>query len=175
MQSSPYWCSNDSTEPEPFVLELNRDLSLIDDAISKYLSTPKKKYVFGGCCELMTNLLVKSLSHLQDKRVNSKGVAKICRNLFALQQNLNNIDGTSVNSQLTQAATAAAATATATHLQESHFDRARQYYELLNYSHEDLHLFQLENPDMFTADEYAAALAIHTQNRATASEANRYG
>ena len=43
MQSSAYWCANDSTEPEPFVFELNRDLTLIDEAISKYLATPKKK------------------------------------------------------------------------------------------------------------------------------------
>jgi hypothetical protein len=94
------------------------------------------RYVFGGCCEVMTNLLVKSLVHLQDKRVNSKGVAKICRNFFALQENMNNIDGASGAARSTHAQSTHAVNANNTHLQESHFDRARQYYELLNYSQE---------------------------------------
>lgn len=115
----------------------------------------------------MTNLLVKNLAHFQDKRVNSKGVAKICRNFFALQQNLNNIEGATPNTHSNQATSNAIANANNhTMLQESHFDRARQYYELLNYSQEDLHLFQLENPDMFSGEEYGALLAIHTQTRA---------
>lgn len=137
------------------------------------------RYVFGGCSELLTNLLVRTLSHLQDKRVNQRGVAKICRNFFALQQNLNNIEGTAASSeaaasaaasqeaglQLNSAQAMAMGPTAEAHLQESHFDRARQYYELLNYSQEELHLFQLENPDMFSADEYAALQTIHTQAR----------
>jgi hypothetical protein len=117
---------------------------------------------------------VRSLAHLQDKRVNSRGVSKICRNFFALQQNLNNIEGASSSAAAAASAGGSVGGAAASvlhggagaaaslgpspeaHLHESHFDRARQYYELLNYSQEELHLFQLENPDMYSAEEYQA-------------------
>jgi hypothetical protein len=146
-------------------------LALVDEALGKYLGTARRKYVMGGTAELVTQILVKNMAHLQDKRVNQRGVAKIVRNFFALQQNLTNIEGASASSAAAAAlaaggggAESGASGGTAGRLEE-HFDRARQYYELLNYTKEDLLLWQLENPDMFSADEYAALMQIHTQVR----------
>jgi len=170
MQGGSYWCLHDSSEPDAFVLELNRDLCLIDDAIGKYLGAARRRYVLGGTAELVTQILVRNMALLQDKRVNQRGVAKIVRNCFALQQNITNIEGAS-----------AAATAAAAHAQsvgggaevsgssggrlEEQFDRARQYYELLNFTQEELLLWQLENPDTFSADEFAALMQIQTHVR----------
>jgi len=135
MQSGAYWCAQDSVEPESFVLDLNRDLCLVDEAGGKFLSGARRRYVFGGTAELMTAILVRNMAHLQDKRVNQRGVAKISRNFFALQQNLTNIEGATSSSMAASSPSGAAGAASA-HMQEGHFDRARQYYELLNYTQE---------------------------------------
>jgi len=166
MRSSVYWAANDNNEPDAWVNELIRHIANFDEAISKYMDTKKKSYVFGGSFEYLSQLLVVSLSHLQDKRVNGVGVAKLCRDCFALQQTLTNIDATSMHTPspaMHDDASVTAFVGTDSGRQEGHFDRARQYFSLLNFSREELHLFQLENPDLFSADEYNALRSIQTQ------------
>jgi hypothetical protein len=103
--------------------------------------------VLGGSFPLLSNILIRSIALLHDRRVNKKGVAKLTRDVFALQQNLTNILPMSESNGAV------------------HFDKARTYFDLLNYSDEDLHLFQLDNPDLFTPEEYAALQTITTPNR----------
>jgi hypothetical protein len=116
---------------------------------------------------LMTNYLVRSLAYLSDKRVNALGVSKIIRNIFALQQNLTNID-VGASAEIGGGGKQSRVDADGIradqphHIHESRFDRARQYYELLTFTQENLHLFQLENPNMFSAIEYAALFTIST-------------
>ena len=109
MQSGAYWCAQDSVEPESFVLDLNRDLCLVDEAVGEFLLGARRRYVFGGTAELMTAILVRNMAHLQHKRVNQRGVAKISRNFFALQQNLTNIEGATSSSMAASSPSGAAA------------------------------------------------------------------
>lgn len=103
-------------------------------------------YIFGGSFELVSHLFISSLGHLQDKRVNTLGVAKLLRNCFALQQCLTNIEAAQTQTNANMQAQQQQAQQQMqqgmmgnnnneqTNTQESHFDRARQYVELLNYT-----------------------------------------
>lgn len=67
------------------IVDITPDIIAVNDDWSWY------SYVFGGSSHLITSIFIKQLRHLEDKRINRKGVAKISRNLMALQQNLTNI------------------------------------------------------------------------------------
>lgn len=74
----------------------------------------------------MSNMLIKGLGKI--KSINRNGVLKMCRNVFALQQNLTNI----------------------VQFKELHFDRVRKFYQLLNLS-EDVRSI-IHNPSCHASD-----------------------
>jgi len=143
IQAGSYWIASDVTEPEPFIAELNTDLTMMDEVLSKHFSQAKLRYMFGGASVLMSNIIIHSLPNLHDKRVNKQGVSKMCRNILALQQNL-----TSIISG-----------------QEAQFDRARQYYELLHLTDDELTQFKVENPSAFNSSQIAALFEVETPYR----------
>eukprot|EP00455_Lapot_gusevi_P022461 TRINITY_DN2337_c0_g1_i2.p1 TRINITY_DN2337_c0_g1~~TRINITY_DN2337_c0_g1_i2.p1 ORF type:complete len:418 (+),score=129.56 TRINITY_DN2337_c0_g1_i2:111-1256(+) len=145
MLSESYWLTEEPTTPEPFVLDLNTNLSLAEEKLSPILPPIKIRYLFGSLAPLISCIAINNLPRLHHLRVNPNGVAQMTRNLFALQQNLTNIVMT----------------------QEHHFDRARQYWDLLNLSEEDLAEFanQQQKQNLFSIEEYRALFAIQTPFR----------
>jgi len=143
MRTGSYWLQLEPTEPEQYVLDLNKDLTSADDDLSKFLPPTKIKYLFSGISQIIITAIIRNLSRLHDKRLNKNGTLQISRNLFALQQNLTNIIVT----------------------KDGQFDRARQYFELLNLNEEDLSQYQADNPNLFSSEEYTALLEIQSLNR----------
>lgn len=100
---------------------------------------------------LVSSIVISIMSRLRVLRVNRNGVSQICRNLFALQQNLTNIVVT----------------------QDGYFDHARQYWELLNLSEEELNFRYQDSkskeqqrlPTLFTSSEIRVVFSITTQIR----------
>eukprot|EP00457_Paulinella_chromatophora_P000837 gb/GEZN01000837.1/.p1 GENE.gb/GEZN01000837.1/~~gb/GEZN01000837.1/.p1 ORF type:complete len:1193 (-),score=175.90 gb/GEZN01000837.1/:48-3596(-) len=140
--SSSYHQPYDPTEPEPFVLELNKDLTSMEDALSKYLPGQAMRFLLAGASKFIPDLLIQSLRHIKNRRFNKKGIRKMTRNLFAIQQTLSNLVNTG---------------------DQSSFDRARQYYELLLQSEAELNQFRLDNPQLFTAEQYDELLICRRQ------------
>ncbi|GAB1604300.1 exocyst complex component 4-like [Argonauta hians] len=97
----------DDLDPDSNVLKLNKDLSNIEEVLSLSLQPKKFKYIFESLGYLVASILINSIQFL--KKINENGIKKMCRNIFAIQQNLTNI----------------------TMSRESDLDHARQYYELL--------------------------------------------
>ncbi|PRP74064.1 exocyst complex component 4 isoform a [Planoprotostelium fungivorum] len=112
---SSYHLETEVLEPDPAIIDLNRDLSTIEEALSPYLPKIKLKYLFYSLPPLISNVLIKSLLR-KIKSVNKNGVLKMCRNVFALQQNLTNI----------------------VQFKEVYFNKVRRYYLLLNSTEEEL-------------------------------------
>jgi len=82
--------------------------------LSMNMPTGKMHYLFSGLDSLISGAIIDSLTKIPE--INKNGVLKMCRNVFALQQNLSSIMA----------------------LKEVHFDRARKYYKLLTLPEEDL-------------------------------------
>lgn len=91
---------------------MNNDLLVIHDALQPYLPKTKWRYLFEGLAHLQSRILVKSIKKI--KSMNKRGVNKMNRNIFALQQNLTNI----------------------IQFKETHFDRVRKFYSLVNLKEE---------------------------------------
>lgn len=140
MQSS-FSSGVDSQEPDPEVTKLNKDLSNIDEAMTASLQPRKLKYIFEGLGHLVASILINSTVSI--KRINENGVKKMCRNIFAIQQNLTSI----------------------TMSREVALDRARQYFELFNHSPEEILNSILERGPQFQGLEYKNALQLLHNSR----------
>ena len=94
----------DSTDPSTEVISLNKvredttlvipaslltslqDLLGVEDAMDSSLQSRKIQYVFEGVSSLVSAILISSAATI--KRINSNGVKKMCRNIFAVQHTL---------------------------------------------------------------------------------------
>ncbi|KAI7903171.1 uncharacterized protein BX663DRAFT_433609 [Cokeromyces recurvatus] len=104
-----YYLEDETFEPDPYVITLNSDLIELDDCINASLPPRDELFTFDGLPGLIVHILISEASYI--KRLNSNGVHKMIRNIFALQQNLSNFVPLS---------------------QCSIMERARQYYQLFN-------------------------------------------
>ncbi|XP_074593474.1 exocyst complex component secretory 8 [Brevipalpus obovatus] len=126
----------DAQEPDNEVIQLNKDLSNIDEALSMSIQPWKLKYVFEGVSHLVATILINSSSTID--RINANGVKRMCRNIFAIQQTLTSI----------------------TMSREVALDYARQYFELFYASPEEILNRIEERGPQFQAQEYLNALEL---------------
>ncbi|KAL0486151.1 exocyst complex component [Acrasis kona] len=138
LKNHSYCCEDTSTQPETFVNNFNVDLARIERSLCTYLPKEKKQYLFDGLGRLIADLLIDSVMHMTHKKFNQKGIQKMNRNIFSIQQNITNI----VDSR------------------EILFNRVRQYYNMLELSEKEF--FNLissgEHEQLFTEEQYAAVL-----------------
>lgn len=126
----------DSQDPDPEVVKLNKDFSNIDEALSVSLQPRKLRYIFEGLGHLIASIMINSAQCI--KRINENGIKKMCRNIFAIQQNLTNI----------------------TMSREVALDHARHYFELLYHSPEDILNQIVEHGPKFSELDYRNALQL---------------
>lgn len=128
-------------DPDPNVIDLNKSLSSFEEIATACMGHYKFRYLFEGVGFLVSSILVSNISEI--KRINPNGIKKMCRNIFAIQQNLTNITMT----------------------REGDLDRARQYYELL-YSNPDEILTSIaEQGPKFCDKEYADLLSLQARSQ----------
>ncbi|XP_023930065.1 exocyst complex component 4 [Lingula anatina] len=140
-KSSNYSGALDDMDPDANVLKLNKDLTGIEEAMSQSLQPRKFMYIFDGLGHLIATLLISSAQFLT--RINENGIKKMCRNIFAMQQNLSNI----------------------TSSREVDLDRARQYYELLHLSLEEILTSIVEQGPQFSELEYTHIFSLRQRSR----------
>lgn len=132
--------NSDTQEPDSDVVQLNKDLSSIDESLSLSIQSWKLKYIFEGVSHLVSTILINSVTSID--RINHNGVKKMCRNIFAIQQTLTNI----------------------TMSREIALDYARQFFELFYLSPDEI-LSMIENrAPVFQAQEYINALELIHRN-----------
>ncbi|KAL4232343.1 Exocyst complex component 4 [Mactra antiquata] len=133
----------DDLDPDSNVLKLNKDLTSMEEVLSQSLQPKKFKYIFESLGYLVASILMNSMQFI--KKINENGIKKMCRNLFAIQQNLTNI----------------------TMLRESDLDHARQYYELLYLNPNDILTSIAEKGPQFTNSEYCQLLNLYHRSHYT--------
>ncbi|KAK5580964.1 hypothetical protein RB653_000991 [Dictyostelium firmibasis] len=125
-----YMCEEERTDPDSFIVELNKDLSASEEMMSIYLTSDKCNFLFSGIAKLIGKLLISKLVHVNS--INDNGVAKLCKNVFTLQQNLSNIIVK----------------------REIFFDRIRQFYQALSAEDELLnYLLEKMSQPFFSLEE----------------------
>ena len=77
----------DSTNPNNEIIHLNKDLLAVEDALDSSLQPHKIQYVYEGVSHLVAAILISRAATI--KKINSNGVKKMCRNIFAVQHYCN--------------------------------------------------------------------------------------
>ncbi|KAL5022453.1 hypothetical protein ScPMuIL_001608 [Solemya velum] len=139
-KQSNYAGAIDDLDPDSNVLKLNKDLSAMEEVLSQSLQPKKFKYIFESLGYLVASIIMNSIQFL--KKINENGIKKMCRNIFAIQQNLTNITMT----------------------RESDLDHARQYYELLYLNPDDILTSISEKGPHFTELEYCQLMQLHQRS-----------
>lgn len=127
----------DSTDPSNEIIQLNKDLLAVEDALDSSLQPQKIQYVFEGVSHLVSAILISSTATI--KRINSNGVKKMCRNIFAVQHTL---------------------TASITGRRELALDQAKIFYELFNLTPKELLTSIVERGAAFKELDYMNALQL---------------
>lgn len=128
----------DNQEVDQEVLELNKDLQMIDEQMSGFMQNYKLKYIFEGVGHLISTILINSVVHI--KKINENGVKRMCKNIFSIQQQLT---GITMNREIA-------------------LDYCRQYFELFSNNNcpEDLLSEIVEKGAVFQASEYLNAINL---------------
>ncbi|XP_037369292.2 exocyst complex component 4 [Talpa occidentalis] len=126
----------ESMDYDPLVVKLNKDISAIEEAMSASLQQHKFQYIFEGLGHLISCILINGAQYF--KRISESGIKKMCRNIFVLQQNLTNI----------------------TMSREADLDFARQYYEMLYNTADELLNLVVDQGVKYTELEYIHALTL---------------
>merc|ERR1719187_2168751 len=133
----------DSTDPSTEILHLNKDLLGVEEALDSSLQPRKIQYVFEGVSSLVAAILISSSAQI--KKINSNGVKKMCRNIFAVQHTL---------------------TASITGRRELALDRAKTFYELFNMTAKELLASIVERGAVFGELEYINCLQLLHRSQA---------
>uniref|UniRef100_A0A7M4E0M3 Exocyst complex component Sec8 n=2 Tax=Crocodylus porosus TaxID=8502 RepID=A0A7M4E0M3_CROPO len=126
----------ESMDYDALVVRLNKDISAIEEAMSASLQQHKFQYIFEGLGHLISCILINGAQYF--KRISESGIKKMCRNIFILQQNLTNI----------------------TMSREADLDFARQYYEMLYNTADELLNLVVDQGVKYTELEYIYALSL---------------
>ncbi|XP_034877025.1 exocyst complex component 4 isoform X2 [Mirounga angustirostris] len=126
----------ESMDYDPLVVKLNKDISAIEEAMSASLQPHKFQYIFEGLGHLISCILINGAQYF--RRISESGIKKMCRNIFVLQQNLTNI----------------------TMSREADLDFARQYYEMLYNTADELLNLVVDQGVKYTELEYIHALTL---------------
>ena len=86
-----YQLAEDTTEPDPAIVEFNSDLANCELAISAAVGDSERRFVFEGLSLFMDKLLVANARFI--RLANRQGLSKMQRNILALGQNLKNLGG----------------------------------------------------------------------------------
>jgi hypothetical protein len=79
-----------NVDTEHYILELNKDLSTIEESLIQFWDSNRIHYAFGGISYLMSYILIKNFSLSPIKLFTPLGIKCIHRNLHSLQQTLCN-------------------------------------------------------------------------------------
>ncbi|XP_076152589.1 exocyst complex component 4 [Alosa pseudoharengus] len=126
----------ESMDYDPLVVKLNKDISAIEEVMAASLQQHKFQYIFEGLGHLISCILINGAQYF--KRISESGIKKMCRNIFVLQQNLTNI----------------------TMSREADLDFARQYYEMLYNTPDELLNLVVDQGVRYTELEYTNALSL---------------
>ncbi|KIK30358.1 hypothetical protein PISMIDRAFT_87500, partial [Pisolithus microcarpus 441] len=131
-----YQIDHEVGEPDPYIVDLNTELSKIDEYVISTLLQEEQDFVFCGLEDLVEHLLISNARYIRS--ANDIGIAKVIRNILALQQSIRSVGGGGQGVQL---------------------ERARLYYSLFYLGPQGL-LDSVRTKNVFSFDEYKVMLDL---------------
>nr|GAT47843.1 Sec8 exocyst complex component specific domain-containing protein [Mycena chlorophos] len=131
-----YTIEREAGEPDPYVVDLNNELSECNDFATTCLPQAQRRFVFMGLSNLIEQLLISGARHL--RLPTTFGIKKILRNILALQQSIRTLTNDKHSTE---------------------FERAKRYYLLFNLTPQDM-LDKIREKQEFTFDEYQTMLTL---------------
>ncbi|KAI6104073.1 hypothetical protein EDD16DRAFT_1638679 [Pisolithus croceorrhizus] len=131
-----YQIDHEVGELDPYIVELNTELSKIDERVMSTLLKEEQDFVFCGLGNLVEHLLIANARYIRS--ANNIGIAKVIRNILALQQSIRSVGGGGQGVQL---------------------ERARLYYSLFYLGPQGL-LDSVRSKNVFSFDEYKVMLDL---------------
>ncbi|KAF9231597.1 Sec8 exocyst complex component-specific domain-containing protein [Melanogaster broomeanus] len=131
-----YQIDHEDGEPDPYIVDLNKELSRFDEFASATLLKDEQSFVFCGLEDLVEHLLIANARYIH--LASDFGIKKVMRNIRALQQSIRTIgDGR----------------------QSAQFERARRYYSVFSLGPQGL-LDSVRTNKIFSFDEYKVILKL---------------
>lgn len=124
------------TDPDQSVLDMNRDLHRIYEHLSRSLQEPKLNYVFDALGAMISTIFIRAVKNF--KKISSHGIAKMCRNIFHVEQNLSAMRAKA----------------------DPHLMRAHRFYELLSKKPEELLNHLIDHEAEFQPNDYVNVLNL---------------
>ncbi|CAF1034598.1 unnamed protein product [Adineta steineri] len=126
------------TDPDENIMQLNRDLTRLQETLSSSLNEKKFSFLFQGLGFVLATILIRSASRFN--RISESGVTKMCRNIFTIEQTLAQIRTVG----------------------DAELMRAHQYYELLYTTkpEEIINIIEEHGPE-YTEQDYLNLLQLH--------------
>ncbi len=124
------------TDPDDCVLNMNRDLHRIYEHLSRSLQESKVNYVFDALGFMIATIFIRAVKNF--KKISKHGIAKMCRNIFHVEQNLSAIRTKS----------------------DPHLMKAHRFYELLYKKPEELLNHLIEHEAEFQLNDYINLLNL---------------
>ncbi|KAI6047781.1 exocyst complex component sec8 [Pisolithus marmoratus] len=131
-----YQIDHEVGEPDRYIVDLNAELSKIDECVISTLLKEEQDFVFCGLEDLVEHLLIANARHIRS--ANNVGIKKVMRNILALQQSIRSVGGDGRGVQL---------------------ERARVYYSLFSLGPQGL-LDSVRSKNVFSFDEYKVMLDL---------------
>ncbi|KAG2154660.1 Sec8 exocyst complex component-specific domain-containing protein [Suillus clintonianus] len=136
MRLGNYNIDHEAGEPDPYIVDLNTEISKCNEFVSAAMLKEEHRFVFAGLEHLIEHLLISNARHV--RMANGFGVRKIIRNALALQQSVRTIGDDQ---------------------QHAEFERAKSYYSLFFLTPQGL-LDSIRQNQNFTFDEYKTILNL---------------
>ncbi|KNE66413.1 hypothetical protein AMAG_11553 [Allomyces macrogynus ATCC 38327] len=133
---APATSGDDTMDPEPYMLQLNGDLSVFEALCERTLSRRDGEFIFDGVALLLTHYLVANVRYL--RRLNVAGVYRMVQSIRALHQHLLHT----------------------TLCHEIRLDHARRYYELFLLGADRMIEDIADHGATYTLDEYKNMLDL---------------
>ncbi|EDQ91464.1 uncharacterized protein MONBRDRAFT_23410 [Monosiga brevicollis MX1] len=130
LKFTSYYCEADAVETDPRIIDLNRNLLAVEEALYGVLSEARAALVLEGLDSFVASVLIHGLRWI--KRYNDHGIKRMKRNIFAIQQYF-------ASSKMSHTIV---------------LTRAMQYYDLLFLTERDIIASILNGAATFTEDQY---------------------
>jgi len=141
-----YVPDTEAVEPDSHIVALNKDLLQLEEIMAENMPNSRLNFLFGGLPLFLTRTICRNAKNIA--AINRNGIMKMSRNLFALQQNLAQINATHESNTS----------------HDSHLDMARHFYNLLNFETDNL-IAQIEElGEMLSLEECEIVLDLVFRN-----------
>ncbi|KAF8316216.1 Sec8 exocyst complex component-specific domain-containing protein [Cantharellus anzutake] len=140
IRRSSYQIDQEASEPDPFIDELNEEITAYDNCLVATLPDRERRFVFEGLGSLMEHILITEVRSI--RLANAEGVRKMLRNIVALHQGLRSIEAMSQDVN-------------------TGFERARRFYSLFFLGPSAMLDTVRERPQ-FSFSEYKAMLKLQS-------------